>query len=403
MQTPTSVQDLFSRDSAIVGESESILKDLPHEQADTISLAYGDADPQLFPIPELISGVANMLAQQPDGILNYAPASAQLHEFVAQRLERRGASIDRSRLLMTYGSSQVLGLLPQILVNPGDTVIVEGPTFLGAVEYFAAAGACIETVPVHADGIDLDALESMLHNLRSRGVQPKFIYTIPTFQNPTGSLMPDAARRRLVALAAQYETLLIDDDAYGDLHFDGSHAPSLLTYPGSEWVLHIGTFSKILAPGVRTAWAYGPDAVIRRLRKWKTEGPNGSFITQLVAQVSANGWLDKHIAHLNHEYQRKYQVMRQAIDEHFPADVRTSQPEGGFFVYGYLPDDLPCDRLLPRVLARGASFLPGTTGYANGQGTHEMRLAFSYQSAERIATGIAQMGAAMRELREERS
>jgi 2-aminoadipate transaminase len=396
---PTSVAELFSRDSHQIGESESILHDLPNEQEHTISLAYGDADPSHFPVAALVAGVEHILASNPDAILNYAPSSAQLHEFVATRLERRGATINRSQLMLSHGSGHILALVPHIMVDVGDTIIVEGPSFLGAVEFFAHTGAKIETIPVTTHGMDLDILEATLKRLRGAGIRPKFIYAIPTFQNPTGRLMPDAERRRLVALAATYEVLLIDDDAYGDLHFDGSHAPSLLTYPGSEWVLHIGTFSKILAPGVRTAWAYGPDAVMRRLRQWKSDGPNGPFMTHLVAQVSADGWLDRHIATLNQTYAHKYQVMQAAIDAHFPADVITTKVEGGFFVYGYLPADLPARALIDVAIRHGASFLPGTTCYANGQGTHEMRLAFSYQSVANITTGIARIGAAMRELR----
>lgn len=399
VRVPTHVSELFSRDSHHIGESESILHDLPNEQAQTISLAYGDADPTHFPVEALVAGVQHILTPNPDAILNYAPPSAQLHEFVASRLERRGVTVDRSRLMMSHGSGHILALVPHIMVDVGDTIIVEGPSFLGAVEFFASTGAKIETIPVTQHGMDLDALEATLKRLRGAGIRPKFIYAIPTFQNPTGRLMPDADRRRLVALAATYEVLLIDDDAYGDLHFDGSHAPSLLTYPGSEWVLHIGTFSKILAPGVRTAWAYGPDAFIRRLRQWKSDGPNGPFMTHLVARVSADGWLDRHIATLNQTYAHKYEVMRAAIATHFPADVITTTVEGGFFVYGYLPADLPARPLVDVAIRHGASFLPGTTCYANGQGTHEMRLAFSYQSVENITTGIARIGAAMRELR----
>ena len=392
-------EQLFSKAAQRVAHQTSILVDLPNETPDTISLAFGDADPLIFPANQITSSVAGLLAENVDAVMNYAPADAQLLALVQQRLERRGVSVDPSQLLITYGSSQVLGLLPQIFVEPGDTIIVEGPTFLGAVEYFAAAGARIETIPVGPTGMDIEALAACLRDLQHRNIRPKFIYTIPTFQNPTGTLMPAAARARVVALAAEYGVLVVEDDAYGDLHFKEHHAPTMLTLPGNEWVLHIGTFSKILAPGVRMAWAYGPPAVMKRLRAFKSESDCGTFVTRLVSYMAQDGWLDSHIALLRTHYAAKSNAMVKAIAEHFPADVRTNIPEGGFFVYGYLPEDLPAVPLNELAIAHGASFLPGTTGYANGQGTHEMRIAFSFQTTPNLVSGISRIGAAMRELR----
>lgn len=392
-------EQLFSKAAQRVANQTSILVDLPNERPDTISLAFGDADPHIFPTHEITASVAGLLGENVDAVMNYAPADARLHALVRQRLERRGVAVDPSRLLITYGSSQVLGLLPQIFVEPGDTIIVEGPTFLGAVEYFAASGAQIETVPVGPDGMDIDALHACLIDLQHRNIKPKFIYTIPTFQNPTGTLMPTTARARLVALAAEYGVLVVEDDAYGDLAFTAVETPSMLTVPGNEWVLHIGTFSKILAPGVRMAWAYGPPAVMKRLRFFKSESDCGTFVTRLVSYMAQDGWLDRHISMLRSHYAAKRTVMVNAIAEHFPADVKTNVPDGGFFVYGYLPEDLPAVALNTEAIELGASFLPGTTGYANGHGTHEMRIAFSFQTSPNLVTGIARIGAAMRKMR----
>lgn len=396
-------EQLFSHAARRVANQTSILVDLPNEKPDTISLAFGDADPSIFPAHQITSSVAGLLSENVDAVMNYAPADARLHALVTKRLEARGVAVDPAQLMITYGSSQVLGLLPQILIEPGDTIIVEGPTFLGAVEYFAASEARIETIPVGPNGMDIDALASCLADLKHRNIRPKFIYTIPTFQNPTGTLMPASARARLVALAAEYGVLVVEDDAYGDLHFKPHTAPSMLTLPGNEWVLHIGTFSKILAPGVRMAWAYGPPAVMKRLRVFKSESDCGTFVTRLVSHMAQDGWLERHIQMLRLHYATKSAAMVQAIAEHFPVDVRTNVPEGGFFVYGYLPQDLPAVALNDIAIRHGASFLPGTTGYANGQGTHEMRIAFSFQTIPNLVKGIASIGAAMREMRQKSS
>lgn len=399
LYTDDRYESLFSREARRVAGQESVLVDLPRENADTISLAFGDADPEWFPQHRFTATMQSVMAGPVDRFMNYAPADALLLELVTQRLERRGIRVEPAKLMLTYGSSQVLGLLPTILLEPGDTIIVEGPTFLGAVEYFAAADARFETIPVGPGGMDLDVLEETLQRLKRTGVRPKFIYSIPTYQNPTGTLMSAENRARLVALAAAYEVLLIEDDAYGELSYSPLDVPSMLTLPGNEWVLHIGTFSKILAPGVRMAWAYGPESVIRRLQRFKTESDCGTFITRYVAAMASDGWLDGHIAGLRTHYAAKRDAMRTAIAAHFPADVRTTDPTGGFFIYGYLPPDLPARSLITTAIAHGASFLPGTTGYANGGGTHEMRLAFSYQSTQRIVEGISRLGAAMRQLR----
>lgn len=394
------LDSLFAKRAFDFDHENPILVDLPRETAETISLAYGDADPRYFPIQDLVRSVDGLLAQNVDRALNYAPVDADLTALVANRLRRRGIAVDEQNILITYGSSQVLGLMPQIMLDHGDIVIVEGPTFLGAIEYFVTQGAQIETVPVGDDGMDIDALEDALKRLAATGKQAKFIYTTPTHHNPTGTMMPLANRKRLVALAASYGVLILEDDAYGDLDFRGEMAASLLTLPGNEWVLHIGTFSKILAPGVRMAWAYGPTAVMQRLRQFKSDQGAGPFVTRLVSFIAQDGWLDAHIRDLNTKYAHKYQVMREAMATYFPADVRVSTPQGGFFVYGYLPNDMPARSLISVALAHGVSFLPGTVGYANGGGTHEMRLAFSFQSEANLTEGIKRLGAAMQEFRQ---
>lgn len=373
--------------------------DLPDETAETISLAYGDADPSLFPVNDLIAAVDGMLQHRVDQTLNYAPPDAALLALVRARMSRLQVDLPLSHYMLVNGSMQILGLLPEVLCDPGDAVIVEGPTFLGAVETFHNAGVRIETVPVNDDGMDLDALETTLQRLRHTGVNVKFIYTIPTFQNPTGTTMAQAARLRLLDIAVRHGVLIVEDDAYCDLHFDQPTPPKLIALDTQQCVLYVGTFSKILAPGVRMAWACGPVALIKRLQKFKSEGPNGPFMTRLVAHIAADGWLDRHIAMLNQQYAHKCQVMLAAIRTYFPQDIHYVVPQGGFFVYVRLPADLPTARIMPAALARNVSFLPGTTCYAHGQGTHEMRLAFSYQSAERIHHGIMQLGAAMHAVR----
>lgn len=370
------------------------------EPEGTISLSYGFADPAHFPVASIIDATSEVLSEDVNGALNYGPTYPGLVRLVVDRLQARGvAHAAPSNVMISYGSSQILALLPQIMVDPGDVVIVEGPCFMGAVRSFQEAGAKIETVPIRADGMDIDVLATMLASLTAQGIRPKFIYTTPTYQNPTGTLMPLANRKRLVALAEQYGVLILEDDAYGDLRFEGEPLPKLIALDTKGWVLNCGTFSKILAPGVRMAWACGPEAIIKRLQKFKIEGSSGPFLTRMVERFSADGKLDAHIAELNENYRHKRDVMLDAIRREFPADVRYTVPEGGFFIYLYLPDDMPAATVLAKGREMGVTALSGVGCYANGQGAHEMRLAFSYQPEAKLVEGIRRLGAAMKAVR----
>jgi 2-aminoadipate transaminase len=361
-----------------------------------ISLAYGLADPALFPRAELLAATADVLEHDADLALNYGPAYAGLREQLVTQLRTQGVEAEDNNLLVSYGSGQILALLPQVFIDPGDVVLIEGPSFMGAVRQFGAAGARLVTVPTDAQGMDVDALEQILIDLRRQAVRPKFIYTIPTFHNPTGATMPLARRQKLVALGAEYGVVIVEDDAYGDLRFEGQPLPNLATLDQAGWVIRVGTFSKILAPGVRMGWAYARPEIIERLAMFKAEGPSGPYLTRVVARYCAEGRLAAHIQELIALYRHKRDVMLDAITREFPAEVVTLKPEGGFFVWCKLPDGMSATALMAQAEQRGATFLAGTRCFANGQGDDAIRLAFSFQPAEQIVAGIARIGAAMR-------
>jgi 2-aminoadipate transaminase len=367
--------------------------------ADMISFAYGLADPDLFPNDDLVAATAEVLAHDAPAALNYGPSYLGLRDQIVARLRAQGVEAEDDQVLVSYGSGQILGLLPEVFVDPGDAVLIEGPSFMGAVRHFSDAGARLITIPTDAQGMDVDALEQTLIDLRRQSVRPKFIYTIPTFHNPTGATMPLDRRQRLVALAAEYGVVVVEDDAYGDLRFEGEPLPILAALDQDGWVIRVCTFSKILAPGVRMGWAYARPEVIARLAKFKTEGSSGPFLTRVVARYCADGRLEAHIKDLNALYRHKRDVMLDAIAREFPAGASALRPQGGFFVWCRLPEGMSATALLPLAEARGATFLPGTRCFANGQGDDAIRLAFSFLPAEQIETGIARIGAAMHELR----
>jgi 2-aminoadipate transaminase len=368
------------------------------DDPELISLAYGYADPRLFPREELVEAMAVVVAEDAAEALNYAPSYPGLEAYLAERMRRKGIDMSQREVIVTYGSSQVIGLLPFACVDPGDVVIIEGPTFLGAVRQFQEGGAVIESVPLDAQGMDLDALEATLQRLERQGQRARFIYTIPTFQNPAGVTMPVARRRRLLELASQYDTLIIEDDAYGDLRFEGEHLPPIAALDTEGRVLYVGTFSKILAPGVRCGWGIGHPEIIERLRMLKVEGSSGPLMTRVIERYCREDRLDRHIAELTTLYHRKRDVMLAAIAREFPAGYSFEHPEGGFFIWCRLPAGLSA-----RVLAQAAAdehlqVLPGTACFADGQGDNYIRLSFSYQPEELIDRGITRLAAVMRQM-----
>jgi DNA-binding transcriptional MocR family regulator len=360
-----------------------------------ISLAYGLADPLVLPREELVETTAQILATDVDAVLNYAPVAAELVTLVAERLRREGVDAHEQQVLITYGSSQILGLLPQVLVNPGDTILVEAPTFMGAVGLFVRAGARLVGVPVDANGLDVDALETALRDLRARGVRPKFIYTIPTFQNPTGTTLSLARRQRIVALAAEYGVIVVEDDAYSDLRFHGEPLPPMAALDQEGWVLRMGTFSKILAPGLRVGWAHGPKALIDRLRMVKVEGSSSPFVSHLVACFSAEGRLDTHIASLRRHYATKCATMITALHRELP-ELPFVPPDGGFFIWLRLPEGVSGRELEPVALQQGVEVLHGNRCYADGSGAEYVRLAFSYVPETQIEEAIRRLGHSIR-------
>lgn len=368
----------------------------PDHAPDLISLSYGFAAPELFPTDALLAATSEVLAEDAPEALNYGPTYPRLVDMLVERMHAQGTLAAPDRILVSYGSSQILALLPQVLVDPGDIVIVEGPTFMGAVRSFAAAGAKMDTVPVGAHGMDLDDLESKLRAYRQRNVRPKFIYTIPTFQNPNGSLMPLESRKRLVELAQEFGVLIVEDDAYGELRFLDDPITRLSALDHNDWVVQVGTFSKILAPGIRMGWACGSPELIARLRHFKVEGDSGPYQTRVVERFCADGKLDAHIATLRAHYRERRDLMWNAIEREFPEYVRVSKPDGGFFIWVDLPEHIHVNQVIDAAAERGVGFLSGTHCFTNGQGQHSFRLAFSFAPMQKLDEAITRIGAAIR-------
>lgn len=360
------------------------------------SFSFGLADPQFFPRSALAQAAA--IAVQDDDALNYGSTHEGLINRVVQIMARRGIPTTPEQVLISYGSGEILALLPQVFVDPGDVVIVEGPTFMGAASRFVAGGARVISIPVDDQGMDVVALDQVLQNLAQQGIRPRFIYTIPTFHNPKGSTLSLERRHHLMRLAVYYGVLIVEDDAYFDLRFSGDPLPPLAALDPEGWVLYVSTFSKIIAPGLRVGWAAGSPEILRRLEMFRAEGSVGRFLGRTIDQFCDQERLERYVQLLCKAYEHKCKTMLQQIRLHFPVEVQVMPPQGGFFLWCQLPSEISATALLQRTRAQGVTFLPGSRCFADGSGDDAMRLAFSYQPPEQIKTGIEVIGAALKEM-----
>jgi 2-aminoadipate transaminase len=380
------------------------------EQPDIISFAGGLPAPELFPIEEFLAAAERVL-HAPDGALALQYSTTEgyrpLREMIAHRASRYGIHVTADNVLITSGSQQALDLLGKILINSGDRILTEAPTYLGALQAWNAYGAEYVTVPMDEEGMDADELE---HALRTG---PKFIYALPNFQNPTGVTLSRARRQRLVELAERYGVPIVEDDPYGQLRYEGEHLPPLVTldavlkeqsdlsYTGN--VIYLSTFSKILAPGLRVAWVIAPQNVIQKLvlAKQGADLQTSTFNQMVIYEMAQDGFLDRHIKTIREVYRARRDAMLSAMDEHFPRCVKWTKPAGGLFLWGILPEGENTRHVLQAAIQEKVAFVPGAPFYPNGKGENTMRLNFSNMSIVKIHDGIARLGAVLeRELGE---
>jgi 2-aminoadipate transaminase len=367
-----------------------------------ISFAFGLPDPGSMPIEGVIAATERAL-HAPGGAwaLQYGSAKGQagLLEVLVEKLARdQRIAVTPEHLIVTNGSFHAIELVAQAFIDPGDTILVEAPTWSGAVMIFQRAGAVPVTVPMTEEGIDLDALEATLADLDARGIRPKFLYTLPTFHNPRGVTQPAAARRRLVAIAQRHGLPLIEDDAYFDLRFEGEHLPTLYQLDDAGLVIYLSTFSKILAAGMRLGWAVAHPAITAKLVLLKNDTGSSPFGQHVAEAFARSGELRAHIDRLAGVYRHKRDLMLAALAAEMPPGVTWSRPAGGFFVWLTLPPGITSPALLARGREVGIDFLPGTACYGDGRGTSEVRLAFSFVDAGQIEPGIRLLGQAIHDL-----
>ena len=375
-------------------------------RADIISFAGGLPAPELFPVEQVRAAVDTVLTEHGTSALQYSTTEGYppLREMITRHMARYGIKVGIESVLITTGSQEALDLIGKILINPGDRILTETPSYLGALQAFTMYGADYVSVPIDDDGLETSRLEEALR------AGPKFMYVLPNFQNPAGVTLSLPRRRELVGLSDRYGIPIVEDDPYGQLRYEGQHLPPLVVldaelhndhqngrYRGG--VIYLSTFSKTLAPGLRLGWVVAPTEVIQRLvmAKQGTDLHSSTFDQMVAHEVARSGFIDQHVARLREVYRRRRDVMLQALEQVLPPEtgVRWTRPHGGLFLWVTLPESLDASRLLETAVEEKVAFVPGVCFDPAGLVRNTMRLNFSNASEPMIREGIARLGAAI--------
>ena len=368
---------------------------------EVISLAGGLPDTSTFP-PESFAAQMTRIAHESSAeALQYGPTEGfeETKRCIVEVMGAEGMAPDADDLIVTTGGQQAIDLVAKTLIDPGDAVICEAPTYPGAVPTFCSYEADVIQVTTDDDGMRIDELESVLARLAKEGRRPKFIYSVPSFQNPAGVTLSAERRVRLVELAREHEVLVCEDNPYGLLRFEGEPQQPLYALDGGDYVIYIGTFSKILSPGIRVGWVVAPPPVLEKigLGKQAADLCTSTLTQYFVREYFAEGHWRGYIEDLVEIYRSRRDVMLQALGRHFPEQSEWTHPEGGLFVWATLPDYIDTTDLLAKALRENVAFVPGRAAYVDGRGGASMRLNFSGSSEEEIREGVRRIGAVVGE------
>lgn len=383
------------------------------QRPEIISFAGGLPAPDVFPLDRFQEACRRVLQLNGHLALQYGATEGYepLREMIARHIARYGIKAQAENVLITSGSQQALDLIGKLFINAGDRVLVEAPTYLGALQAFDVYGAEYVSVPSDDDGLRTDLLEQKLRS------GPKFMYVLPNFQNPGGTTLSEGRRHQLVLLADKYGIPIIEDDPYGQLRYEGEHLPPLVVIDRENLrrdegysignVIYLSTFSKTLAPGLRLGWIVAPPDVIGKLVQLKQGADlHTSTFTQVVAyEVAKDNFLDEHVKLIRKVYRERRDVMLESLKEYFPPEATWTHPQGGLFLWVTLPEGMDCNQLFRTALRENVAFVPGDCFYArNGsevEPCRHLRLNFSYGQPEKIREGIRRLSLAIKQQKQE--
>lgn len=366
-----------------------------------ISFAGGFPSPDIFPIDRFIEASEKVLRYQGADALQYSITEGYvpLREMICERSSRYGIKIEPHNVLITNGSQQALDLIGKLFIDPGDKIIVEAPTYLGATQAWRVYGAIYVTVETDQYGMVPESLEEV-----ARTENPKFMYVLPNFQNPMGCTLTEERRQKIVDIAHKYRIPIIEDDPYGQLRYEGEHLSPLLVLDAHERgngddgyqgnVIYLSTFSKILAPGLRIAWAIAPNHIITKMVQAKqgSDLHTSTYSQMLFNEICKDNFLDKHIPVIRSAYKKRRDLMMDLIEEVFPPGVSYVRPEGGLFLWVTTPVEIDTQELLPKAIEAQVAYVPGSPFFPNGGGHNTMRMNFSNASEDGIRLGMNRLG-----------
>jgi 2-aminoadipate transaminase len=367
-----------------------------------ISFAGGNPDPRIFPVDEFASA-SSVLKENGSDVLQYGPTDGYepLKAFIAEWMApRMGRVTGADEILITSGSQQGMDLLCASLVNPGDYIVVEDPTYPGAIHTMRNRGAKFLTVPCDSDGMNVDHLARVIESCRNSGDAVKFIYSIVNFQNPSGSTLSTERRKKMLEIADKYDLIIFEDDPYGHLRYEGTDRPTIFSMDTTDRVVYACSFSKILAPGARVAWIVGHKDIIRSMVMVK-QGVDlcTSVVAQaLVARYCTDGHLDGFLPKIIGHYRKKRDGMAAAFAKYLPSFVKYDVPEGGFFFWLKTPG-IDTRRLFDRAVERGVAFVHGRAFFANGGGDDCLRACFTFAREDELEEGARRLRDAIDDLR----
>jgi 2-aminoadipate transaminase len=361
-----------------------------------LSMTGGFPNPATFPTDEVDEIAARLVRDDAAVALQYTPCEgiASVREYLIERQEElQGRRPERGELIVTSGGMECIALMCQALIDPGDAVAVEQPTYLGALMAFAGAEAECVSIPMDEHGLRVDALEERLEG----GLRPKFLYTIPEFQNPTGRTLPLERRRALVDLCRRFNVLIFEDVAYRELRFGGSELPTLWSL-GPDVVLQAGTFSKSFFPGVRLGWATGPSEVDAELAaaKQTTDQCAGGLGQRLLEEYGRAGGFERHLPAARALYASRWAALSAALTHHMPGEVEWTEPAGGFLTWLTLPEGLDTLAMRPAATAAGVAYVPGPPFHVGDGGHNTLRLSFGHLTETELGTAVERLAAVIR-------
>jgi 2-aminoadipate transaminase len=370
------------------------------ERDDVISLAGGLPDTSTFPPDSYATLMGTVAVDSCARALQYSPTEglAVVKRCICEVMSAEGMTIEPDDVLVTTGGQQVIDLACKTLLDPGDVVVTEAPTYPGAVPTFSSYQADVVQITLDRDGMRVDELEAVLEELEQAGRRPKFIYTVPNFHNPAGVTMSLERRREIVRIAGERELLILEDNPYGLLRYEGSPLPTLRSLD-DEFVIYASTFSKILSPGVRLGWTAAPAPILAKMNigKQASDLCSSSISQHFVGAYFDSGPWEDYVRSLIEIYRRRRDVMLDALAECFPREAEWTHPEGGLFIWATLPDYIDTTDLLARALEEHVAFVPGRAAFVDGRGGSSMRLNFSGVGEDEIREGIRRIGEVVRE------